>query len=147
MKLSSARAVITGGASGLGLATAERVVEAGGKVVIYDINDEQGQAAASKLGSGAMYLRTDVADEASVQASTKGAADFMGGVTLAVNCAGIATAGRTLGRMVETNDVAGAYAAAVATLRQMGDESSARQVLGTALARWPQAPELLALTR
>ena len=98
MQLSSARTVITGGASGLGLATAERVVAAGGKVVIYDINDEQGQAAASKLGSNAMYIKTDVANEESVKAATKDAADFMGAITLAVNCAGIATAGRTLGR-------------------------------------------------
>ncbi len=98
MQLSSAKAVVTGGASGLGLATVRRVVEAGGHAVLLDINDEQGKAQAAELGERAMYINTDVSDEASVQAAIKGASEFMGGITLAVNCAGIATAGRTLGR-------------------------------------------------
>ncbi|NNF41001.1 MAG: 3-hydroxyacyl-CoA dehydrogenase [Woeseiaceae bacterium] len=98
MQLASARALITGGASGLGLATAERVINAGGHVVILDINDEQGEAAAARLGTRARYVKTDVADETSVRNAVAAAQDFMGGITLAVNCAGIATAGRTLGR-------------------------------------------------
>ena len=98
MQLSSAKAVITGGASGLGLATAERVIEAGGHVVILDINNEHGDAAATKLGARARFVKTDVSSEDSVKAAVKAADDFMGGITLAVNCAGIATAGRTLGR-------------------------------------------------
>ncbi|MDH3304860.1 MAG: SDR family oxidoreductase [Gammaproteobacteria bacterium] len=98
MELSSAKAVISGGASGLGLATAERVIEAGGQVVILDINDEHGEAAAAQLGVDAHYVNTDVASEASVKDAIKAADDLMGGITLAVNCAGIATAGRTLGR-------------------------------------------------
>ena len=98
MQLSSAKAVITGGASGLGFATAERVVAAGGQVVLFDINDELGEASAAKLGDNAWYLNTNVADESSVQASIAKAAELMGGITLAVNCAGIATAGRALGR-------------------------------------------------
>jgi len=98
MQLSNAKAVITGGASGLGRATAERVIEAGGHVVILDINDEQGDACATALGARAKYVRTDVSNEDSVKAAIKIAEEFMGGITLAVNCAGIATAGRTLGR-------------------------------------------------
>jgi len=98
MHLGSAKAVITGGASGLGLATAERVVAAGGRVVILDINDDHGEAAATKLGANARYVKTDVSNEDSVKAAIKVADEFMGGITLAVNCAGIATAGRTLGR-------------------------------------------------
>ena len=98
MQLSSAKAVITGGASGLGRATAERVIAAGGHVVILDVNDELGKASASPLGANASYVRTDVADEDSVRAAIDTASKFMGGITLAVNCAGIATAGRTLGR-------------------------------------------------
>lgn len=98
MKLAAAKAVITGGASGLGLATAERVIQAGGQVVILDINDEQGSASATELGDRARYLKTDVSNEDSVKAAIKAADEFMGGITLAVNCAGIATAGRTLGR-------------------------------------------------
>lgn len=98
MQLSNAKAVVTGGASGLGLATAERVVEAGGQVVILDINDERGDAAALKLGTRARYVKSDVSNEDSVKAAVAAANEFMGGITLAVNCAGIATAGRTLGR-------------------------------------------------
>jgi NAD(P)-dependent dehydrogenase (short-subunit alcohol dehydrogenase family) len=98
MELSSAKAVISGGASGLGLATAERVITAGGQVVILDINDEHGETAAAKLGVDAHYVNTDVSSEASVKDAIKAADDLMGGITLAVNCAGIATAGRTLGR-------------------------------------------------
>ena len=98
MQLSSARALITGGASGLGLATAERVIDGGGHVVILDINDESGEAAAARLGEQARYVNTNVANEESVRNAAAAAEQFMGGITLAVNCAGIATAGRTLGR-------------------------------------------------
>jgi len=96
--LSIARAVVTGGASGLGFATAERVVAAGGQAVLFDINDELGEKAAASLGDRAWYINTDVADEASVRQAIAKARELMGGITLAVNCAGIATAGRTLGR-------------------------------------------------
>ena len=98
MDISKAKAVITGGASGLGLATAERVIAAGGHVALLDVNAEQGTAGAARLGERAQFIRTDVSDESNVKASIKSAAEFMGGITLAVNCAGIATAGRTLGR-------------------------------------------------
>jgi NAD(P)-dependent dehydrogenase (short-subunit alcohol dehydrogenase family) len=98
LKLSEAKAVVTGGASGLGFASAQRVIDAGGQVVLFDINDELGAESAAQLGDRASYLNTNVADEASVRASIRQAADTMGGITLAVNCAGIATAGRALGR-------------------------------------------------
>ena len=98
MDISVAKAVITGGASGLGLATAERVVAAGGQVALLDLNEEQGAASANELGDRAIFLRTDVADEANVQQSIGAAAEAMGGITLAVNCAGIIGAARALGR-------------------------------------------------
>jgi NAD(P)-dependent dehydrogenase (short-subunit alcohol dehydrogenase family) len=98
MKLASARAVVSGGASGLGLATAQRVVDAGGSVALLDVNEEQGAASARALGNRALLLKTDVSDEDNVRASIKKAAEFMGGITLAVNCAGILGPGRTLGR-------------------------------------------------
>ena len=69
MKQSEAKAVVTGGASGLGFASAQRVIDAGGQVVLFDINDELGAESAAKLGERASYLNTNVADEASVQAS------------------------------------------------------------------------------
>lgn len=98
MKLASARAVVSGGASGLGLATAQRIVDAGGSVALMDVNEEQGAASAGALGSHATFLKTDVSDEDIVRVSMKKAAEFMGGITLAVNCAGILGPGRTLGR-------------------------------------------------
>ena len=98
MELATAKAVVTGGASGLGFATAQRVIEAGGHAVLLDINDELGESSAGQLGERAAYINTDVADEASVKAAMSAASETMGGITLAVNCAGIATAGRTLGR-------------------------------------------------
>jgi NAD(P)-dependent dehydrogenase (short-subunit alcohol dehydrogenase family) len=98
MDLGTAKAVITGGASGLGFATAQRVIDAGGQVVLLDINDDLGNSSASQLGDRASYINTDVANEDSVKAAIAAANEAMGGITLAVNCAGIATAGRTLGR-------------------------------------------------
>ena len=98
MKLSQAKAVVTGGASGLGFASAQRVIDEGGQVVLLDINDELGNARAAELGERASYINTDVSNEDSVRASLQQAAKTMGGITLAVNCAGIATAGRAVGR-------------------------------------------------
>jgi len=98
LKLSEAKAVITGGASGLGFATAQRIIKEGGQVVLLDINDELGEESATKLGDRASYVSTDVSNEDSVKAAMAKAKDSMGGITLAVNCAGIATGGRALGR-------------------------------------------------
>jgi NAD(P)-dependent dehydrogenase (short-subunit alcohol dehydrogenase family) len=98
MDLATAKAVVSGGASGLGFATAQRVIDAGGQVTLLDINDEQGAASATKLGKRATFVNTDVSNEASVKAALATANETMSGITLAVNCAGIATAGRTLGR-------------------------------------------------
>lgn len=98
MNIASAKAVITGGASGLGFATAERIIAEGGQVVLMDVNEEQGEIRAAELGDRALFLHTDVSDEGNVKTSIQSANEFMGGITLAVNCAGIATASRTLGR-------------------------------------------------
>lgn len=98
MQLATAKAVISGGASGLGFATAQRVIDAGGQVTLLDINDEQGNKSAATLGQRATFVNTDVANEESVKNAMSAANAAMGGITLAVNCAGIATAGRTLGR-------------------------------------------------
>ena len=98
MNLASAKAIISGGASGLGLATAQAVVEAGGHAAILDVNDEKGAKSADALGDRAMFVHTDVSDEDQVRASCEKAAEFMGGITLAVNCAGILMPARVLGR-------------------------------------------------
>jgi len=98
MQLASAKAVVSGGASGLGFATAKRVVDAGGQVALLDINDEQGEKSAAELGDRATYIHTDVSIEAEVQSAIGKANKFMGGITLAVNCAGVVGAARALGR-------------------------------------------------
>ncbi len=98
MDLALAEAVISGAASGLGLATARRVIEAGGHAALLDINEEQGAKSAEDLGERAIFIKTDVSDEKGVRASIASAAEFMGGITLAVNCAGVLMPARVLGR-------------------------------------------------
>ena len=99
MELSTTRTVITGGASGLGFAVAEQLVANGGKVVLLDINDQKAELALAKLGAdNAHYFHTDVSNEAMVAETLKKAQDAMGGLNVAVNCAGILGAGRVLGR-------------------------------------------------
>jgi NAD(P)-dependent dehydrogenase (short-subunit alcohol dehydrogenase family) len=99
MHIQDIRAVITGGVSGLGLSVAQRIVAGGGKVALFDLNDEKGESAVAELGAGnAKYLRVDVSDEAAVTANIAAARDFLGGLNAAINCAGILGAGRVLGK-------------------------------------------------
>jgi len=98
MDLAVAKAVVTGGASGLGLATARQVIEAGGQATLLDMNAEQGVASAADLGEHAHFVATDVSSETQVQDAIGKAAECMDGITLAVNCAGIIGAARALGR-------------------------------------------------
>ena len=98
MDLTTAKAVISGGASGLGFATASSIIEAGGHAVLLDINDEQGRESAASLGGNATFIRTDVSSEDDVRSACAQAAEFMGGITLAVSCAGILLPARVLGR-------------------------------------------------
>ncbi len=98
MQLDHVKAVITGGVSGLGLAVAKHLVAHGAKVALFDINDEKGAAAAAELGTGASYARVDVTNEEGVVAAIKDAASRMGGLNVAINCAGILGAGRVLGK-------------------------------------------------
>lgn len=99
MQLSDIRAIVTGGVSGLGLAVARHLAANGGKVALFDVNDDKGAAAVASLGADkARYIRTDVTNEDAVVASVEAARDFLGGVNAAVNCAGIIGAGRVLGR-------------------------------------------------
>ena len=99
MQLSNARAVITGGVSGLGFATARHLVAHGGKVALFDVNEEKGAAAVAELGAGnACFFQTDVSDEAAVAANVAAAKDCLGGLNVAVNCAGILGAGRVLSK-------------------------------------------------
>ena len=87
--------IVTGGASGLGAGTARTMAEAGGKVVIADLNEAAGNALAQELGG--RFVRCDVASEADGQAVVD-AATSLGTLRGLVNCAGIATASRTVGK-------------------------------------------------
>lgn len=96
MELSQVKAVITGAASGLGNATARYLSEQGARVVLLDRDIERGQAEADALNAG--FQSCDVTDEVSVQNALSAAAAHMDGLNVAINCAGIATAEKTLGR-------------------------------------------------
>jgi NAD(P)-dependent dehydrogenase (short-subunit alcohol dehydrogenase family) len=98
MKLSDARAVVTGGASGLGLAVARHVVAGGGRVTLLDVQEGPGQAAAATLGINASFAKCDVTSETEVNAAMEAARAANGGINLLVNCAGVIGAGRVLGK-------------------------------------------------
>jgi NAD(P)-dependent dehydrogenase (short-subunit alcohol dehydrogenase family) len=98
MKYADARAVVTGGASGLGNAVARHVVAGGGRVTLLDVQEGPGQAAAGDLGSSAFFAKCDVTSEAEVNAGMESARAAMGGINLLVNCAGVVGAGRVLGK-------------------------------------------------
>ncbi len=90
--------VVTGGGSGLGAATAKMLVEAGGRVVLADVNQEAGDKVAAELGAAAVFVKTDVTDEASAKAAIDRAVNDFGGLHGLVNCAGVAPAEKVVGR-------------------------------------------------
>ena len=99
MQISNARAIGTGGVSGLGFAGARHLVAGGGKVALFDVKEEKGAAAVAELGADkAVFIKTDVTDEANVAANVAKAKAFLGGLNACINCAGILGAGRVLGR-------------------------------------------------
>ena len=98
MKIRDALAVITGGASGLGLAVARHLVAAGGKVVLLDVQEGPGRVAVDELGRDASFQRCDVTSEAGVNVAMEAAHAWLGGMNLLVNCAGVIGAGRVLGK-------------------------------------------------
>lgn len=90
-------ALVTGGASGLGRATVDELHAAGAGVVIADLASSDGASVAAELGARARFVACDVTQEADV-AEAVGAAAELGQLRVAVNCAGIGTPGRVLGR-------------------------------------------------
>ncbi|MBV9344629.1 MAG: SDR family NAD(P)-dependent oxidoreductase [Gammaproteobacteria bacterium] len=97
MKLNEVRAVITGGASGLGLAVARHLSAAGGRVALLDVQEAPGRAAAQSLGA-VPFVRCDVGAESEVTAAMRTAHEELGGLNVLVNCAGVVGAGRVLGK-------------------------------------------------
>jgi NAD(P)-dependent dehydrogenase (short-subunit alcohol dehydrogenase family) len=89
MNLENARALVVGGASGLGEATARRLHEQGAKVTIADVNAEKGEALAAELGDDASFVACDVRESDQVEAAVKAAAGDDGGLRISVCCAGV----------------------------------------------------------
>jgi len=98
MHLNQVKAIISGGVSGLGLAVAKKIVAAGGKVVLLDVNDQAAHDVLADFGEAATYIHTDVTNEEAVLSAVNTAVEHMGSINAAVNCAGIIGAGRVLGR-------------------------------------------------
>ena len=98
MRTEGSGALIAGGASGLGEATARRLHADGAHVVIADLNEERGGALASELGERAAFLRADVSDPDAVQQAVRAAAAAPGGLRISVCCAGVGWAERVAGR-------------------------------------------------
>ncbi|HLA72348.1 MAG TPA: SDR family NAD(P)-dependent oxidoreductase [Steroidobacteraceae bacterium] len=117
MKIADARAVVTGGASGLGNAVARHIVAATGRVTLLDVQEGPGQAAAAALGQNAGFAKCDVTSEAEVNAAMESARASMGGINLLVNCAGVIGAGRVLGK---NGPMAGDFFAKVVHINLIG---------------------------
>src|SRR5688572_6441079 len=98
MQIAGRTFLVTGGASGLGAATARRIAAAGGNAVISDTNAELGGKLAAALGSRTAFFAADVTDEAQVAAAVAGARKKFGALHGAVSCAGVAPGERILGR-------------------------------------------------
>jgi NAD(P)-dependent dehydrogenase (short-subunit alcohol dehydrogenase family) len=98
MELNKAVALISGGASGLGAGCVRRLTSQGAKAVILDRDAERGAAFAAELGASVRFVQADVTSEADVQKAIALADDAFGGLHIAINCAGVAWAGRTLSK-------------------------------------------------
>ncbi len=98
MEIKNKTFLITGGASGLGLATAKMIIENGGNAVLLDVNLEAGQKAETELGKNAKFVQTDVTSEEQVQKTIGIAVQHFGGIHGVANCAGIGPAMRVVGK-------------------------------------------------
>lgn len=137
MNIQGIAAIVTGGASGLGGATAKMLAANGAKVTIFDLNDEAGQAMAKEIGG--TYVNVNVADDASVAAGLDAAEAAHGVARILVNCAGVAPAIKTVGRenvphpldiyrrtievnLIGTFNVISKFAARLAAAEPVGEE-------------------------
>lgn len=98
MELKNKVAVITGGASGLGLATVKRFIAAGAKVAVFDFNLDAAQSLQETYGEALLFIQTNVADEDSVQTAIDKTMQKFGAIHICVNYAGVGGAAKTLGK-------------------------------------------------
>ncbi len=137
MELQGVAAIVTGGASGLGGATAEALAKQGAKVAIFDLNETLGEAHAAKIGG--KFFKVNVTDDESVAQAVAAAEEAHGTARVLVNCAGIVAAVKTVGRefkvhplgdfrrvieinLIGTFNVISKFAARTATLEPLGEE-------------------------
>jgi len=98
MDISNKVALITGGASGLGLATAKVLIESGAKVMLLDLNEDNAKAASESLGENSSYTIANVAEEQSIVDAINQTKEEFGSISIVVNCAGIGSASKTVGK-------------------------------------------------
>jgi NAD(P)-dependent dehydrogenase (short-subunit alcohol dehydrogenase family) len=98
MRLEGAQALVAGGASGLGAATARELASRGARVAVVDLDGERAAALCEELGDGHVSYKADVTSEAEVEAAVEGAVQELGGLRFVVSCAGIGWAERVVGR-------------------------------------------------
>ncbi|MGE5407225.1 MAG: SDR family NAD(P)-dependent oxidoreductase [Syntrophothermus sp.] len=145
--------MITGAASGIGLATAREAAAEGARLLLCDVNDEAGEAEAAAI-DGATYLHCDVTDEASVQAAVKAAADRLGQLDGAFNCAGILAAIGNVGevpldewqRVIDV-DLGGVYLCTkhqIQVMAEQGSGSILNMASAAGLIGWPGAAAYVA---
>jgi 3-hydroxyacyl-CoA dehydrogenase/3-hydroxy-2-methylbutyryl-CoA dehydrogenase len=88
MKLNEKVAIVTGGASGLGLATVKQFMSEGAKVAIFDINEEEGNAIADGFGDDVIFCRVNIADDDAISAGIEATIQAFGAIHVCVSCAG-----------------------------------------------------------
>jgi NAD(P)-dependent dehydrogenase (short-subunit alcohol dehydrogenase family) len=98
MRLNGVGALVAGGASGLGAATARELTARGARVAVVDLDGDKAAALAGELGEAAIARRADVTDETELEAAVAGAVEAFGSLRVAVSCAGIGWAERTVGK-------------------------------------------------
>ena len=98
MEMCDTRAIVTGGASGLGEATVRKIIKQGGMAAIIDLSEETGRLLAEELGDRAIYIKSDVTSEADVSKAVDQAIAAFGTINCVVNCAGIGVASKLLSR-------------------------------------------------
>ena len=98
MEIKGKTALISGGASGLGAATAKTIIDSGGNVVILDRDEKRGPAYAEELGSNAIFSKADVTNSDEIAAAVKATLDKFGSLQFAINCAGVGPPQRVIGK-------------------------------------------------
>ncbi|PLR83584.1 3-hydroxyacyl-CoA dehydrogenase [Bacillus canaveralius] len=98
MEIKETIAVVSGGASGLGEATVRNIVQKGGKALILDLSEERGKRLESELGKRVLFVKTDVTNEQNIASALQQGISVFGSINTVINCAGIATGEKILGR-------------------------------------------------